>query len=210
MENPGGDFVRIFICWWHDRWYNCDVLISSQDTEELFCGGTADDDRDTACGAVLLYESTVVNWEVQRDNNLHSVKTIRIEQEQRMKNTRGEDMGILGNILWFIFGGFAAGLSWVIAGIGWCITIIGIPIGLQCFKFAGLAFFPFGKEVTYGGGAMSFIANIFWLLLTGIPMAIADVVWGCILCITIIGIPFGKQFFKLAKLSLMPFGATVA
>lgn len=57
---------------------------------------------------------------------------------------------------------------------------------------------------------MSFIANIFWLLLTGIPMAIADVVWGCILCITIIGIPFGKQFFKLAKLSLMPFGATVA
>ena len=85
-----------------------------------------------------------------------------------------------------------------------------IPIGLQCFKFAGLAFFPFGKEVTYGGGAMSLIANIFWLLLTGIPMAIADVVWGCILCITIIGIPFGKQFFKLAKLSLMPFGATVA
>ena len=127
-----------------------------------------------------------------------------------MKNTRGEDMGILGNILWCIFGGFAAGLSWVIAGIGWCITIIGIPIGLQCFKFAGLAFFPFGKEVTYGGGAMSLIANIFWLLLTGIPMAIADVVWGCILCITIIGIPFGKQFFKLAKLSLMPFGATVA
>ena len=119
-------------------------------------------------------------------------------------------MGILGNILWFIFGGFAAGLLWVIAGIGWCITIIGIPIGLQCFKFAGLAFFPFGKEVTYGGGAMSLIANIFWLLLTGIPMAIADAVWGCILCITIIGIPFGKQFFKLAKLSLMPFGATVA
>lgn len=210
MENPGGDFVRIFICWRCDRWYNCDVLISSQDTKELFRGGTSDDDRDTDCGAVLLYECTVVNWEVQRGNNLHSVKTIRIEQEQRMKNTRGEDMGILGNILWFIFGGFAAGLSWVIAGIGWCITIIGIPIGLQCFKFAGLAFFPFGKEVTYGGGAMSLIANIFWLLLTGIPMAIADVVWGCILCITIIGIPFGKQFFKLAKLSLMPFGATVA
>lgn len=56
-------------------------------------------------------------------------------------------MGILGNILWFIFGGFAAGLSWVIAGIGWCITIIGIPIGLQCFKFAGLAFFPFCQVV---------------------------------------------------------------
>ena len=119
-------------------------------------------------------------------------------------------MSCLGNVLWFIFGGFASGLSWLLAGCLWCITIVGIPIGRQCFKFAGLAFFPFGKEVTYGGGAMSLIANIFWLLLTGIPMAIADVVWGCILCITIIGIPFGKQFFKLAKLSLMPFGATVA
>ena len=76
MENPGGNIVRIFICGRCDWWYNCDVLISSQDTEELFCGGTADDDRDTACGAVLLYECTVVNWEVQRDNNLHSVKII--------------------------------------------------------------------------------------------------------------------------------------
>ena len=76
MENPGGDFVRIFICGRCDWWYNCDVLISSQDTEELFCGGTADDDRDTDCGAVLLYECTVVNWEIQRDNNLHSVKII--------------------------------------------------------------------------------------------------------------------------------------
>ena len=61
MENPGGDFVRIFICWWRDRWYNCDVLISSQDTEELFRGGTSDDDRDTDRGAVLLYECAVVS-----------------------------------------------------------------------------------------------------------------------------------------------------
>ncbi len=208
MENPGGDFARIFICWRCDRWYNCDVLISSQDTEELFRGGTSDDDRDTDRGAVLLYECTVVSHcslEAKRGNNSNK-KKLRI----KILGGENKNMGILGNILWFIFGGFAAGLSWVIAGIGWCITIIGIPIGLQCFKFAGLAFFPFGKEVTYGGGAMSLIANIFWLLLTGIPMAIADVVWGCILCITIIGIPFGKQFFKLAKLSLMPFGATVA
>ena len=78
-----------------------------------------------------------------------------------------------------------------------------------CFKFAGLAFFPFGKEIEYGGGAVSLIANIFWLILTGIPMAVANAVWGCVLCITIIGIPFGKQFFKFAKLALMPFGAVV-
>lgn len=118
-------------------------------------------------------------------------------------------MGTLGNILWFLFGGIFAGLSWFAAGCLWCITIVGIPIGIQCFKFMGLAFFPFGKEVIYGGGAMNMIANIFWLVLTGIPMAITDVIWGCILCITIIGIPFGKQFFKLAKLSLMPFGAAI-
>jgi uncharacterized membrane protein YccF (DUF307 family) len=119
-------------------------------------------------------------------------------------------MSLIANIFWLLLTGIPMAIADVVWGCILCITIIGIPIGLQCFKFAGLAFFPFGKEVTYGGGAMSLIANIFWLLLTGIPMAIADVVWGCILCITIIGIPFGKQFFKLAKLSLMPFGATVA
>ena len=118
-------------------------------------------------------------------------------------------MSLVGNLLWFIFGGFFSGLSWVLAGCLWCITIVGIPIGLQCFKFAGLAFWPFGKEIEYGGGVMSLVANIFWLILSGIPMAIADVVAGCLWCITIVGIPFGKQFFKLAKLSLMPFGARV-
>ena len=122
---------------------------------------------------------------------------------------RGIKMNCLGNVLWFIFGGFVSGLSWLLAGCLWCITIVGIPIGRQCFKFAGLAFFPFGKEIEYGGGAVSMIANIFWLIVTGIPMALANAVWGCVLCITIIGIPFGKQFFKFAKLALMPFGAVV-
>jgi len=87
--------------------------------------------------------------------------------------------------------------------------VIGIPLGLQCFKFAGLAFFPFGKEVVYGGGAASLIVNIIWLIILGIPMAIAHATAGVILCVTIIGFPFGLQFFKLAKLSLMPFGARV-
>ena len=118
-------------------------------------------------------------------------------------------MSILGNILWFICGGLLSGLSWVLAGCLWCISIIGIPIGLQCFKFAGLAFFPFGKEVVYGGGAVSLIANIIWLIVSGIPMAVGNAVAGLICCRTIIGIPFGKQFFKIAKLSLMPFGAEV-
>ena len=118
-------------------------------------------------------------------------------------------MNLLGNILWFICGGIISGLSWILAGVIWCITIIGIPIGLQCFKFAGLSFWPFGKQVIYGGGAMSTIANIFWLLFSGIPLALENLLLGLICCITIIGIPFGKQFFKIAKLALTPFGAKV-
>nr|MBP3598111.1 YccF domain-containing protein [Eubacterium sp.] len=118
-------------------------------------------------------------------------------------------MGCLGNAIWFIFGGVFSGLSWIFSGILCCCTIVGIPLGLQCFKFAGLGFFPFGKEVVYGGGAVSLLANIFWLIFCGIPMALENALLGVLFCITIIGIPFGKQFFKIAKLSLMPFGAEI-
>ncbi|MBP3568578.1 MAG: YccF domain-containing protein [Lachnospiraceae bacterium] len=118
-------------------------------------------------------------------------------------------MGCLGNIIWFLCGGILSGLSWMVAGILWCITIIGIPVGVQCFKLAGLSFFPFGKEVNYGGGAGSFLLNIIWLLVTGIPLALEHLTFGIVLCITIVGIPFGLQHFKLAKLALMPFGAEV-
>lgn len=118
-------------------------------------------------------------------------------------------MSILGNILWFICGGIASGFLWVIAGCLWCISIVGIPIGLQCFKFAKLAFFPFGKEIVYGGGAASLLLNLIWLMFSGIPMAIGNVVIGLACCITIVGIPFGMQFFKIAKLALLPFGSRV-
>ena len=101
------------------------------------------------------------------------------------------------------------GLTWLVAGIIWCITIVGIPVGMQCFKFASLAFFPFGKEIEYGGGTGSLILNMIWILLTGLPLAIEAAVIGCVLCITVIGIPFGLQCFKIAKLALMPFGSRV-
>ena len=126
-----------------------------------------------------------------------------------IKHEKRVNMGCLGNILWFIFGGFASGMGWVLAGILWCITLVGIPIGKQCFKLAKLSFFPFGKTVEYGGGAVSLIANMFWLILSGIPLAVGFAAWGALLCLTFIGIPFGVQMFKLAKLALMPFGATV-
>lgn len=118
-------------------------------------------------------------------------------------------MGCLGNVLWFIFCGFWQGLSWTLAGVFWCITIVGIPIGMQCFKLANLAFFPFGKSVVYGGGPVSLVANVFWILLSGIPIALCALLNGALLCCTIIGIPFGMQCFKMAKLAFMPFGASV-
>ena len=118
-------------------------------------------------------------------------------------------MGCLGNLVWIICGGIWQAMAWGVAGILWCITIIGIPIGRQCFKLASLAFTPFGKDVRYGGGAPSAIANILWLLVSGVPLAMIAAVNGLILCCTIIGIPFGLQCFKIAKLALMPFGATV-
>ncbi len=118
-------------------------------------------------------------------------------------------MGLLGNMIWFICGGLVSGLSWFLAGCLWCITVVGIPVGLQCFKIAGLSFFPFGKEVVYGGGAGSFLLNIIWILVSGLPLALEHLALGLLLCVTVIGIPFGLQQFKLAKLALMPFGAEV-
>lgn len=118
-------------------------------------------------------------------------------------------MGCLGNLLWFLLGGAAGGISWGLAGCLWCISIVGIPVGLQCFKIAALSFFPFGKEVEYGGGAGSFVLNLIWMIVSGLPLAVEHLFFGILLCITVIGIPFGVQHFKLAKLALMPFGAEV-
>lgn len=118
-------------------------------------------------------------------------------------------MRTLGNIIWFILGGWLNGLAWLFAGVVCCITVIGIPFGLQCFKFASLTVMPFKKDIEFGGGAVSLLVNIIWLFLIGIEMAIANVIAAVLCCLTIIGIPFGAQFLKIAKLWLMPFGAEV-
>ena len=117
-------------------------------------------------------------------------------------------MKFIGNLLWFFLTGLAASVSWFILGILWCVTVIGIPFGLQCFKFAGLSLFPFGKTVHENFSSHP-IANFLWLVFGGLELAIGFAITGLLWCVTIIGIPFGKQCFKLAKLSLMPFGATV-
>ena len=118
-------------------------------------------------------------------------------------------MSLLGNIIWFIFIGIWSGLGWIAAGLICCITIVGIPLGRQCFKMAGLSFCPFGKVVLYGGGTMSFLVNVLWIVFLGWELALYYLIAGVICCITILGIPLGQQCFKMAKLALMPFGASV-
>lgn len=118
-------------------------------------------------------------------------------------------MKILGNILWLIFGGLILGLLWFVAGIICCVTLIGIPLGVECFKFAKLAFWPFGRDVEFGGSTGKMLLNILWISLCGWELATAAAGIGIIYCITIVGIPFGLQCFKFAKLALTPFGAKI-
>ncbi|MDT2735856.1 YccF domain-containing protein [Enterococcus pseudoavium] len=118
-------------------------------------------------------------------------------------------MSCIGNLIWLIFGGLIGGLTWCLAGLLWCLTIIGIPIGLQCFKFASLSFAPFGKEIVYSATGINFIVNLIWLIVSGIPLALGHLISALLLCLTIVGIPFAAQSLKLAQLALMPFGAQI-
>ena len=117
-------------------------------------------------------------------------------------------MKLIGNILWFFLTGLGSAIGWFFLGILWCITIIGIPFGKQAFKMAKLSLFPFGKKVNSNFSKHP-IANAIWIVFGGFSIALGFLFAGIFWCITIIGIPFGKQCFKLAKLSLAPFGAVV-
>ncbi len=118
-------------------------------------------------------------------------------------------MRILLNILWIICGGLISALGFWFAGIIWCITVVGIPVGVQCFKLSSISLNPFGKEIVDDGGAGSVLLNLLWIILFGWELALTNAVIGVILCVTIIGIPFGKQFFKIANVALFPFGKRV-
>ena len=119
-------------------------------------------------------------------------------------------MSLIGNIIWLVFGGILGAIAWFIAGLLLCVTIIGIPFGVQCFKIAGFALWPFGRDVEIGNfGAFGLLLNILWVIILGWELAVFHLVFGVILCITIIGIPFGLQHFKLSMLGLVPFGARI-
>ena len=118
-------------------------------------------------------------------------------------------MRFLGNLIWLVFGGIFIALEYFISSILMMLTIIGIPFGLQTLKLASLALWPFGRSSVFtenATGCLSTFMNILWLLLGGIWIAISHAVFGLFFFITIIGIPFGKQHFKLASVALSPFG----
>lgn len=121
-------------------------------------------------------------------------------------------MNLFGNLVWLIFGGLMAALGYFLGGIVLCITVIGIPWGLQCFKIAGLVLWPFGKRIINDSndmGCLNILFNLIWILCGGLYTAIVHIVMGAVLCLTIIGIPWGKQHFKLVEISLMPFGKRI-
>lgn len=118
-------------------------------------------------------------------------------------------MSLLGNIIWLIFGGLLTGLGYILGGLVMCLTIIGIPFGMQSIKLGFATFAPFGKDVVEADNAntiLRIIFNILWLILFGWEIAIAHLVHAAILAITIIGLPFAKQHIKLIPVALFPFG----
>ncbi|MCI1780019.1 MAG: YccF domain-containing protein [Bacteroidales bacterium] len=121
-------------------------------------------------------------------------------------------MKIIGNIIWLLFGGILIALEYLVSSLLLIITIIGIPFGLQTLKLASIALWPFGREVRVkenSTGCLSTIMNVLWILIGGIWICISHLAVGLIFCITIIGIPFGRQHFKLAGLALTPFGREI-
>lgn len=121
-------------------------------------------------------------------------------------------MNFLGNLIWLIFGGLITAVQYVISSIVMMVTIIGIPFGIQTLKMAGLVLWPFGKKIVTherSNGCLYMVFNIIWILIGGIWIALTHLIFGALFYISIIGIPFGRQHFKLASLALTPFGKDV-
>lgn len=121
-------------------------------------------------------------------------------------------MKFLGNILWLVLGGLVVALVYFLVGLLFCLTVIGIPFGVQLIKLGVYALWPFGHELVYGPGqpgCLSTVMNLLWILLGWWEIALTHLVFGLILCVTIIGIPWGLQHFKMAIGSIFPFGKEI-
>ena len=118
-------------------------------------------------------------------------------------------MSLLLNILWFLLGGFIVFFLYIIGAIMLCLTIIGIPFGIACFKLAGLAAMPFGKTIREKeppGGIWTILLNVIWIILPGLELAIIHLLLAALMAITIVGLPFAAQHLKLTRMALLPFG----
>jgi uncharacterized membrane protein YccF (DUF307 family) len=121
-------------------------------------------------------------------------------------------MNLLLNIVWLILGGFVVIIAYLLGGILLCLTIIGIPFGIQCFKLAGLALWPFGREIREKeppSGALAVIMNVIWIILPGLELAVFHLLTALLLAITIIGLPLAAQHLKMTRLAILPFGFEV-
>jgi uncharacterized membrane protein YccF (DUF307 family) len=121
-------------------------------------------------------------------------------------------MKLIGNIIWVLFGGLIIALEYFVSSLVLIITIIGIPFGIQTLKLGVLALWPFGsevREIPQTGGCLTTLMNIIWILFGGIWIALSHLIFGIIFSITIIGIPFGIQHFKLARFAITPFGKEI-
>lgn len=121
-------------------------------------------------------------------------------------------MKTLLNIIWMVFGGLIIAIEYAVSSLLMMITVIGIPFGLQTIKLAGVSLWPFGTDIVSSGwpsGCLAGIMNVIWWFLGGLAIALTHLGWGVFFCITIIGIPFGKQHFKLMRLALFPFGKEI-
>jgi len=121
-------------------------------------------------------------------------------------------MNLLLNIIWLVFGGFIIVIGYILGSLILCITIIAIPFGIQCFKLAGLAIAPFGREVREKeppGGCVSIVMNIIWIILPGLELALIHLMLALVFAITIIGLPIAAQHLKMTRLALIPFGFEV-
>jgi uncharacterized membrane protein YccF (DUF307 family) len=121
-------------------------------------------------------------------------------------------MNLLLNVVWLIFGGFVIVIGYLLGAVLLCITIIGIPFGIQCFKLAGLALAPFGREIREKeppSGALAVIMNIIWIILPGLELAVLHLFLALAFAITIIGLPIAAQHLKMTRLALIPFGFEV-
>ncbi|MDH6534120.1 YccF domain-containing protein [Parabacteroides sp. 52] len=121
-------------------------------------------------------------------------------------------MKTVGNIIWLLCGGCVTAIEYIIASLFLMVTIIGIPFGLQTLKMGRLALWPFGSKVTdtgNAGGCLNLMMNVLWILVGGIWICLTHLGFGLLLCLTIVGIPFARQHFKLAALALTPFGKSI-